>query len=109
MLRQSAGEFNKFAVPRLARQFGTPGYGDVLDRVRVSDVLRVAGITVPAEGRRLIACPLHDDDTPSFRAFDRGWRCFGCDRRGGLLDLVVALGFAVDRRCAVAFLRERFA
>jgi DNA primase len=81
---------------------------DPLDRVRIPDVLRLAGVSVPSDPRKLLVCPLHDDGTPSFRIFDRGWRCFGCDRHGGIFDLIVALGYAVDRRTAAEFLKERF-
>jgi hypothetical protein len=42
-----------------------------------------------------IVCPIHDDTDPSFRIYDDGWCCFGCnggDRRGGtIIDLAGAL------------------
>ncbi len=76
----------------------------VVDRVTVRDILRCVGVQLPSDPRRLARCPLHDDSTPSFRAFERGWTCFGCGRRGGLVDLVVALGKAHDRASAARWL-----
>ncbi|MGH7746029.1 MAG: CHC2 zinc finger domain-containing protein [Candidatus Dormibacteria bacterium] len=80
----------------------------VVSRVTVADVLRLVGVVVPADPRRLVQCPLHDDRTPSMRVFPRGYVCYGCSQRGGLLDLVVALGLADDRASAARYLEERF-
>jgi hypothetical protein len=79
----------------------------VVDRATCYEVLRLAGHAVPTDPRRLAVCPLHNDGTASFRVFPKGWRCFGCDRRGGILDLVVALGFAHGRGEAAQWLEER--
>ncbi len=51
----------------------------------------LAGETVPASG--WISCPLpdHEDHTPSFQVLDSHWRCFGCNRGGGIIDLAAAL------------------
>ena len=78
----------------------------VVERATIAQVLNLVGISSSADPAKLVTCPLHDDGTPSFRIYTRGWRCFGCDRRGGILDLVVALGFADDRADAARFLEE---
>jgi len=64
----------------------------ILHCVTISDIVRLAGYPPPKDPHRLIRCSLHDDTTPSFRVFERGFRCFGCGKRGGLLDLIVELG-----------------
>lgn len=78
----------------------------VLNRVTARDVLRAVGVETSDDLRKLIRCPLpgHDDATPSFRVYDRGFVCFGCGAKGGLLALVVALGFARDRADAARWL-----
>jgi hypothetical protein len=80
----------------------------VVRRVTTSDILWLAGYTPPTNSNRLIRCPIHGDTIPSLRVFERGFRCFGCGRRGGLLDLVVDLGFAGDRAGAARWLETRF-
>lgn len=81
----------------------------IFARATVVDVLRAANVVPPHNTARLMRCPLpsHLDDTPSFRAFERGYRCFGCGARGGVADLVVALGFADNRAEAALWLEER--
>lgn len=80
--------------------------GSVVQRATVRDVLRFAGVAVPDDPRKLIRCPLpgHNDSMPSFRAFDKGFVCFGCSKKGGLLDLIIALGKARDRAAAARWL-----
>lgn len=79
----------------------------VVDCATIADVLRLAGATPPSNPKKLMRCPLHNDSTPSFRVFQRGFRCFGCGKRGGVLDLVVALELATDRRHAARWLEQR--
>lgn len=76
----------------------------VFDRIAVRDVLRAVGLAVPEDPRKLIRCPLHADSTASFRLFEKGFRCFGCGKHGGLTDLVIALGKANDRAGAARWL-----
>jgi len=78
----------------------------VFERATVHAVLRTAGISA-GEARRLIQCPLHTEETPSFRVFERGYRCFGCGARGGVADLIVALGFAGDHAEAARWAEDR--
>ena len=51
----------------------------------------LTGEVVPANG--WISCPLpdHEDRTPSFQVLDSHWRCFGCGRGGGIIDLAATL------------------
>lgn len=79
----------------------------VVVRARMLDVLLLVGIAPPSNPRRLIRCPLHADDRPSLRIFERGFRCFGCGKRGGLLAFVVEMGRARDRASAARWIEER--
>jgi DNA primase len=79
----------------------------IVDRVTASDVLRRAGIETEKRGKRLyFLCPAHADRRrPSAVVVgERGWYCFTCGAKGGVLDLAVALGLARDRACAARFL-----
>lgn len=76
----------------------------------VLDVLRAAGLAVPTHPGRCICCPLHDDRSPSFKVVGgnaTGWTCFGCGAKGGVSDLVIALGHARDRAEAARWLERR--
>jgi hypothetical protein len=81
----------------------------IVDRVSAREVLREAGVPMLDDARKLMRCPLkgHDDSTPSFRVFGRGYVCFGGCGKGGVLDLAVALGKAHDRASAARWLEER--
>jgi hypothetical protein len=78
----------------------------IFKTVTVRDVLRAVGVAVPNDPHKLIRCPLpgHDDATPSFRIYDGGFVCFGGCGKGGIADLVIALGKAHDRREAAQWL-----
>ncbi|HLI60782.1 MAG TPA: CHC2 zinc finger domain-containing protein [Solirubrobacteraceae bacterium] len=55
-------------------------------------VEQLAGVPVPRHGK--IACPFHDDGTPSLHVYDepeRGWYCYGCGRGGSLYDFAAEL------------------
>lgn len=84
----------------------------VLQVATVADVLRLARFEPPARERDLILCPLpqHVERTPSFmvQRSNRGYRCHGCGAHGGVLELVVALGLARDRRAAVDVLADQY-
>lgn len=74
--------FGPSPLERALERAGTP-----------SDVLARHGIAIR---RRMAACPLHDDSTPSLSLY-RGrdgkerWHCHGCDAGGDALDLEAAL------------------
>jgi len=84
---------------------------EILRRASVIDVLRLAGREPQTRPGALIACPLpgHGDGTPSFsvKRSGAGWRCFGCGRAGGVLDLAVGLELAPDRAAALELLAAR--
>jgi len=81
----------------------------IFTRATTADVMRAAGLPVPSNPAKLVTCPLpdHDDSSPSFRVFERGFTCFGCGARGGVADLAIALGLAHDRRDAARWLEGR--
>lgn len=83
--------------------------GSIAARASVADVLRAAQLSPPSDPQKLMRCPLagHYDSSPSFRVFGRGFVCFGCGAKGGVLDLVIRLGHAGDRREAARWLEER--
>jgi hypothetical protein len=51
----------------------------------------LTGEEVPRNG--YLRCPLpgHEDRTPSFQVLNSHWRCFGCNRGGGVIDLAAGL------------------
>lgn len=41
-----------------------------------------------------VACPFHEDRTPSLHVYDEaehGWHCYGCGRGGTIIDFGAAL------------------
>jgi hypothetical protein len=72
----------------------------VVDRATISDVLRLAGVAAIQHGERVwFRSPVHDDTEPSAIVVGkRGWRCFSCRGKGGILDLAIAFGLAHSRR-----------
>ena len=64
-------------------------FGLITERVTVRDSLQSVGI---AADRNRIPCPIHGGSNPtSFWFNDTGFRCFSCDVKGGLVDLVMYL------------------
>lgn len=63
-----------------------------LNALVVQEVGNLLGIRLPAKGMARCPLPGHDDDTPSFEVRNQGrhWRCYGCDKNGGAIDLVMA-------------------
>ncbi len=68
------------------------------EAVTIRRVLRDMGVALREKpGCRAFAlCPLHQEDTPSFRVFSgkdgaERFRCFGCGQRGDVFDLVQLL------------------
>lgn len=81
----------------------------IFDRVSIRNILRYARCPEP-NAKGFLKCPLpgHDDGSASFHLVDeRGWTCFGCGRRGGVADLVIALGRATDAADAARWLEEQ--
>lgn len=83
----------------------------VLEVATIIDILSFAGLT-PPKGRNNIRCPLpdHADGTPSFSVLpsNKGWKCHGCGRRGGVLQLAVLLGLAGSNTAAVSYLARNY-
>jgi DNA primase len=77
----------------------------VAERATIADVLQLGGFA-PPNNRGFMSCPLHSERSPSFHivASGRGYHCFGCNAKGGVLDLVVALGIAPDAASAAKWL-----
>jgi hypothetical protein len=78
----------------------------IVERTTARDVLRLAGFAEPNRSG-MMRCPVHAERSASFHLLDKGFCCFGCGARGGLLDLVVVLGLARDRASAARWLEER--
>jgi len=70
----------------------------------------LTGREVGRDGK--LACPFHEDRTPSLAVFDdpaRGWYCFGCDRGGTIIDFGAALWEISPRGAGYRELRRRLA
>ncbi len=79
-----------------------------LNSTPIARVGELLAYKLPRSGAAHCPFPDHEDKNPSFYIYPSGvwWRCFGCGRKGGSIDLVKeALG--VDFRVAKAWLRER--
>lgn len=64
-----------------------------LNGLTVQAVGILLGIKLPANGMARCPFPGHYDDTPSFEVRRQGsrWVCYGCDKSGGAIDLVMTL------------------
>jgi CHC2 zinc finger len=83
-------------------------HSDPLKRIPASEyVTAFTGVPVPASGK--ICCPLHDDRTPSFKAYGSRWHCFGCGGDGDIYDLASALTGLECRGADFIELRRRVA
>ena len=62
-----------------------------LNNINIKTVGSLLGINLPAKGMTHCPFPDHNDSTPSFEVRNQGrrWVCYGCDRRGGAIDLVM--------------------
>ena len=68
----------------------------------------LTGLAVPHA--RKVACPFHDDSTPSLHVYDdpaRGWYCFGCRRGGSIYDFAGVLWSMQTRGSEFSELRRR--
>lgn len=65
---------------------------DRLRRIPLHQVGRALGLVLPKSGTARCPFPDHEDRNPSFYldARENRWCCFGCGRRGSVLDLVMA-------------------
>ena len=84
-------------VDRQLRSIATPQY-----------IARLTGRHPNREGK--IACPFHDDRTPSLQAYpDGSWACFGCGKGGTVYDFAGYLFGLGTKGAAFLELRERLA
>ncbi len=62
-----------------------------LNSLTVKSVGNLLGFRLPAKGMARCPLPSHEDVNPSFEVRGGGsrWICYGCDRRGGAIDLVM--------------------
>lgn len=62
----------------------------ILNQISIAEVARYLGVTVPKQGSTTCPLPDHEDSNPSFSIFADGsrWKCYGCNRGGGAIDLV---------------------
>ena len=83
---------------------------DELNRIPVHTVGAMLGIKLPVSGGSRCPFPDHADKKPSFQIGDTGlrWICFGCNRKGGSIDLVKEF-LAVDFVAAKEWLLEQTA
>ena len=62
----------------------------LLNQLPIIEVARLLGLSFARKGS--ISCPFpdHEDSNPSFSIFSDGnrWKCYGCNRNGGAIDLV---------------------
>lgn len=64
----------------------------VLEAVRCQDVLALHGLSADRAG--FARCPIHGDETGSLKIYPhpQGWFCFGCQKGGNAIDLMMHLG-----------------
>lgn len=69
----------------------------------------LTGRQVARDGK--VACPFHDDRSPSLHAYgaDRGWACFGCGRGGTIIDFGAHLYGIEPRGAGFHEIRRRLA
>lgn len=62
-----------------------------LNSLKLAEVSKFLGIKLPEKGMTRCPLPGHKDDTPSFEVRPQGnrWVCYGCDKKGGAIDLVM--------------------
>jgi DNA primase len=62
-----------------------------LNALGVHEVGNLLGIRLPTKGMARCPLPGHDDSTPSFEVRNHGrhWHCYGCNKKGGAIDLVM--------------------
>ena len=66
------------------------------DLIRATFEKSLTGIQYGRNGQHKALCPFHDDNkTKSFSFNDEGlWKCFGCDKSGGMKQFHLELGIA---------------
>lgn len=62
---------------------------DVVQAVPVKAAMELYGINVTSKG--FAECPFHNEKTPSFKAYQTSFYCFGCGASGDVISLVQKL------------------
>lgn len=63
--------------------------GAIRDALSMDQVARFYGYTPNRAG--FICCPFHREKTPSLKLYANGFCCFGCNKRGSVIDFVMEL------------------
>ncbi len=85
----------------------------ILQRASMRDALRLCEVTEEPNRLGFIRCVFHHpDNTPSLhlvgeKGRESGYRCFACEAHGGVLDFVVAMGYAPNRGGAAQMLEDQ--
>lgn len=98
-------------LPARPRSERPSGGGDVLDTIAPTVYAEaLTGEPVGRDGK--IACPFHEDRTPSLHLYpdpEHGWTCYGCGRGGTIIDFGAALWGIEPRGAGFHELRHRLA
>lgn len=63
--------------------------GAIRDALSMPQVVRFYGLEPNRAG--FLLCPFHGEKTPSFKVYDRQFCCFGCGKKGSVIDFVMEL------------------
>jgi hypothetical protein len=68
---------------------------EYIDMLReLADTVGIIGRDVnlkqSGNGRWMGVCPFHDDHNPSFSVSQRGYKCFGCDAKGDIINFLMS-------------------
>ena len=61
-------------------------FSEIKHRLPTQEVLVYYGYRPNRAG--YICCPFHSDRTPSLKIYPDGWKCYGCDKGGSVIDFV---------------------
>lgn len=109
-VEELVGHLPEFPPPKTPPERRPSHELDVLQSIPATEyVPALTGQELSRDGK--IACPFHDDRTPSLHAYpgDRGWSCFGCGRGGTIIDLGAALYGIEPRGAGYHEIRRRVA
>ena len=79
----------------------------IKSQVGIAEVLRKYANLAP-NGKGMCPCPLHKDESPSFKIYnDKTFYCFGCNRRGDIIDLCAGIN-NIDMSKAITLLAKDY-
>ena len=64
-------------------------FQEVKERLTMKDVVELYGFTVNRSG--FCSCPFHNEETPSMKIYEKGFKCFGCGEGGDMIKFVEKL------------------